>query len=405
LDDFSQEKELREKSRMDFTKLRTYLNSLEEAYGVHGLDCKVMKNHKTLYRHMVGHSDYALKVPVSANDLYQVYSCTKIITMTAVMQLVEQGKIGLYDELEKYLPEFSHMQVATDFILGEWPFTWPTLASPLAPAKNKILIHDLMSMTSGLSYDVVSEPIQEVKLKTNNKASTHEMIAAIARMPLLFEPGTRYSYALGHDVLAAVVEIVSGMAYGQYLKKFIFDPLAITQMYFRVPESEQYRISAEYMKDMNTGLITPHSGNIFNLSDEYESGGAGLTCTVDDYIKVLDALANDGVGATGARILTPESIRTMSKNWLTDQQLEDFKKSGKVGYGYGLGVRTLIDGTASKSPIGEFGWDGAAGAYAVIDPINHLSIFYAHEILGMITAYSEIHPTVRDIVYEAVGLG
>jgi CubicO group peptidase (beta-lactamase class C family) len=351
---------------------------------------------------MKGHSDYALSAPVSENDLYEVYSCTKVITMTAVMQLIEQGKIGLNDELEKYLPEFSHMQVATDFRLGEWPFKWPTLSSPLVPAKNKILIHDLMSMTAGLSYDVTSEAIQEEKRKTGNKAVTRQMIEAIARMPLICEPGTRYSYALGHDVLAAVVEVVSGMTFSQYLKINIFDPLAITDMYFRVPENEKHRISAQYMKDMNTGVIAPSSGMIFRLSDEYESGGAGLTCTVDAYSMILDALANDGVGATGERIIKPASIRTMSKNWLTDQQLEDFKKSGKVGYGYGLGVRTLIDSSCSKSPLGEFGWDGAAGAYALIDPINHISIFYAHEILGMIKAYSEIHPTVRDLVYEAV---
>ena len=387
---------------MDFTKLTAYLNTLEQVYEVHGLDCKVMKDHKPVYRHMTGHRDYALSVPVSEDDLYQVYSCTKVITMTAVMQLIEQGKIGLNDELEKYLPEFSDMQVATDFPIGEWPFKWPTLNSPLVPAQNKILIHDLMSMTAGLSYDVASEVIREKQHETHNKASTRQMIGAIARMPLICEPGTRYSYALGHDVLAAVVEVVSGTTFSQYLKKNIFDPLAITELYFRVPESDTYRISAQYMRDMNTGVMTPSSGMIFQLSEAYESGGAGLTCTVDAYSMVLDALANDGVGATGERILQPESIRTMSRNWLTDQQLEDFKKSGKVGYGYGLGVRTLIDGSCSRGPVGEFGWDGAAGAYALIDPINHISIFYAHEILGMMAAYSEIHPTVRDLAYEAM---
>ncbi len=387
---------------LDFTKLSDYLNTLEMDYEVHGLDCKVMKEHKTIYRFMTGHSDYELTVPVSKNDLYEVYSCTKIITMTAVMQLVEQGKIELYDELEKYLPEFSEMWVATDFSIGEWPVEWPTMTSQLEPAKNKILIHDLMSMTAGLSYDIGSEVIQDKKQVTGNKARTREMIAAISRMPLIYQPGTRYSYALGHDVLAAVIEVVSGLSFGQYLKNNVFDPLAIKEMYFQLPENEKYRLSAQYRKDMVTGEITPFEGNIFCLSDNYESGGAGLTCTVDAYSLVLDALANDGVGATGARILKAESIRTMSRNWLTDQQLEDFKKSGKIGYGYGLGVRTLIEGASSKSPVGEFGWDGAAGAYALIDPINHISIFYAQEILGMITAYTEIHPTIRDLTYDAV---
>jgi CubicO group peptidase (beta-lactamase class C family) len=322
--------------------------------------------------------------------------------MTAVMQLVEQGRIGLYDELALYLPEFADMQVAPDFPVGEWPVQWPTLASALVPAKNRILIHDLMSMTAGLSYDVTSGQIQQVKRETGGKAGTREMIKAIAQMPLIFEPGTRYSYALGHDVLAALVEVVSGMKYSQYLKKNIFDPLAISEMYFFVPDSDKHRISAQYMKNFDTGVIAPHSGNIFRLSDAYESGGAGLTCTVDAYSMVLDTLANEGVGASGARVLKPESIQIMSKNWLSEQQLEDFKKSGKEGYGYGLGVRTLIDASVSKSPLGEFGWDGAAGMYALMDPTNQLSITYAHEILGMITAYSEIHPTVRDLVYDAL---
>jgi len=387
---------------MDFTKLTAYLDTLEKTHGVHGLDCKVMKEHQAVYRHMTGCNDYALSTPVTENDLYEIYSCTKIITVTAIMQLIEQGRIGLYDELEKYLPEFAEMRVAKDFRIGEWPFRWPTSASPLEPAKNKIRIYNLMSMTAGLSYDVSSEAIMEKKRETGNSAGTREMVKAIARMPLICEPDTRYFYSLGHDVLAAVIEVVSGMTFGQYLKENIFDPLNITDMYFHVPESEKHRISAQYRKNFETGEIAPNSGMIFRLSDAYESGGAGLTCTVDAYSMVLDALANDGVGATGARIITPESIRMMSKNWLTEQELEDFKKTGKKGYGYGLGVRTLIDGSYSKSPLGEFGWDGAAGAYALIDPINHISIFYAQEILGMLSAYSEIHPTIRDLVYEAV---
>ncbi len=387
---------------MDFSKLTAYLDTLEEIYEVHGLDCKIMLEHTPVYRHMTGYSDYALSVPVSDHDLYDVYSCTKIITMTAVMQLVEQGKIGLDDELATYLPEFFNMQVATDFRIGEWPFAWPTLSSPLAPAKNKIHIHELMSMTAGLSYDVFSEPIQQAKQESGNKAGTREMVAAIAGMPLVCEPGTRFSYALGHDVLAAVIEVVSGMSFGEYLKKNIFDPLGATDMYLQIPQGEKHRLSAQYMKDFSTGVIAPNDDMIYRLTDNYESGGAGLTCTVDSYSMVLDALANDGVGASGNRILKPESIQQMSKNRLSQQQLEDFSKTGKIGYGYGLGVRTLIDGSCSKSPVGEFGWDGAAGAYALIDPVNHISVFYTHEIIGMITAYSEIHPKIRDLVYEAM---
>jgi len=387
---------------MDFTKLTAYLDSLEQAYEVHGLDCKIMRGHETVYRHMAGHRDYALSIPVSETDLYDVYSCTKIITMVSVMQLVEQGRILLDDPLAKYLPEFSDMQVATDFPIGEWPFAWPTLASPLTPAKHPILIRDLMSMTAGLSYDVFSEPIQEMKRESGNQANTREMMKAIARMPLVAEPGTRFSYALGHDVLAAVVELVGGEPFSLHVKKHIFDPLGATEMYFHLSDSEKSRLSAQYMRDFETGVIAPSSDMVYRLTDRYDSGGAGLTCSVDSYSLVLDALANGGVGATGLRILKPESILAMSENQLNEQQLNDFSKAGKIGYGYGLGVRTLIDSSKSKSPVGEFGWDGAAGAFALVDPTNQISIFYAHEIIGMLAAYSEIHPTVRDLAYEAM---
>jgi len=389
---------------MDFSKLTAYLNSLESKYEVHGLDCKIMRGHEVLYRHMAGHSDYARTRPVSENDLYDLYSCTKVITMAGVMSLVEQGKLGLDDKLSQYLPEFETMYVATDFKIGDWPFEWPTLSSPLARAQNPILIHQLMSMTAGLSYDVFSEPIEQLRKETDNRATTREVVRAIAKMPLIAEPGTRYSYGLGHDVLAAVIEVVSGMSFGAYMHKNIFAPLGLTEMFYQVPEEQKSRLSAQYRKDFETGEITECPDMIFRLSAGSESGGAGLTCTVDSYSVVLDALANGGVGANGARILQPESIDLLRENRLNGQQMADFSRAGKVGYGYGLGVRTLVDGNCSKSPVGEFGWDGAAGAYAVADPKNGVSIFYAHQILGMITAYSEIHPAIRDLAYEAMGL-
>ena len=389
---------------MDFSKLTEYLNTLEDRYGVHGLDCKIMREHETVYRHMAGHSDYALTKPVSEHDLYDVYSCTKVVTMAAVMQLVEQGKLGLDDLLSDYLPEYANMQVATDFRIGEWPFAWPTLASPLAPARNKIHIHELMSMTAGLSYDVFSEPIRNLQRESGNHATTREVARAIAEMPLIAEPGTRFSYGLGHDVLAAVVELIDGEPFAQHVKRHLFDPLGANEMYFQVPPGEKSRLSAQYRRDFNTGEIAPNSDMIFRLSDRHDSGGAGLTCSVDSYSLVLDALANGGVGASGLRVLRPESIAAMQQNRLNEQQLLDFRKTGKVGYGYGLGVRTLMDAACAKSPVGEFGWDGAAGAYALMDPKNHVSIFYTHEIVGMIAAYHEIHPTIRDLAYEAMNL-
>lgn len=387
---------------MDFSKLTAYLNTLEDTYGVHGLDIQVCQNHAVLYRYMTGHRDYEKVSPVSANDLYNIYSCTKVITMVGVMQLIEAGKLGLYDPLSQYLPEFADMKVATDFKIGQWPFTWPTQSSPTLPAERPILIHDMMSMTAGFSYDTASVPIREVQQRTKNKGTTREVVAAMAQMPLICQPGTRYAYSLSHDILAAVVEVVSGMSFGAYMKQHIFDPLDMTNVYYQIPQSQLHRLSAQYARDFETGEIRPDYSMVYRLTENYESGGAGLTITVDDYSKIVDALACGGMGATGNRILKPESVLLMSKNWLDDVQLQDFSNTGKDGYGYGLGVRTLIDPTKSRSPLGEFGWDGAAGAYALVDPKNKISLFYVHEILGMLAAYSEIHPTIRDLIYEAL---
>lgn len=389
---------------MDFSKLTAYLNTLEEKYGVHGLDLKITKEHEVVYRCMLGYSDYHQKVAVSHRDLYNIYSASKVITMVAVMQLVEQGKLNLDDPLEVYLPEFAAMQYATDFKMGEFPFVWPTNQSALAPAQNKMRIHDLMSMTAGMSYDLAAAPIRQVVEETKGEATTRQIVAAMAQMPLLCEPGTRYSYGLGHDVLAAVVEVVAKTTFGAYMQKHVFEPLGIVEMFYQVPQGEAHRLSAQYAREWTTGKIQRDGSMPYRITKNYESGGAGLCTTVDEYSKVMEALANGGIGGTGCQILRPESIATMSRNWLTQKQLADFARAGKAGYGYGLGVRTLMDGTKAKSPVGEFGWDGAAGAFSLADLQNHVSMFYTHQILGMLEAYSEIHPTIRDLAYEAMEL-
>ncbi len=387
---------------MGFERLTEYMDSLAERYGVPGADLKITRGYETVYRYSVGYKDYDKTVPVSADDMYNIYSGSKPITMAGVMQLVESGRLSLDDRLDKYLPEFARMRWATDFKFG-FPLAWPDEHSALAEAKNPMLIHDLMSMTAGMSYDLNAAPIRRV-LEKNPKAGTREIVAAMAEMPLLSEPGTSYSYSLSHDVLAAVVEVITGQRFADYMREHVFEPLGIERMYYQVPACEEKHLAAQYASDWDTGEIRRDGSMAYRFTENYDSGGAGLCTSVDEYSKFAAAMANGGVGATGRRILKPESIDLMRRNWLNEKQLADFSLSGKVGYGYGLGVRTLIDASKSKSPVGEFGWDGAAGCYVAIDPDNRVGIFYAQEILGMLIAYNEIHPTIRDLAYEAMEL-
>lgn len=390
---------------MNFDKLTQYMDSLRKEYGIHAADCKITKDRQVVYRHMMGYADYEEETPLSDKNLFRLFSATKVITMTAVLQLIERGKLSFNDEVRMYLPEYDRLLVADKFELS-FPMTWPTREDKCHIANNSIRIIDLMTMTAGLSYDTEAKELMEIKKASGNRASTREVVAQIAKMPLVYEPGTRWSYSFAHDVLAAVVEVVSGMRFSDYLNKNIFAPLGVKDFYFSWEGEYADRVCALYTGVFGTDDIVPDNGvrsDIFKITDNYESGGAGLVSTVDAYSTVIDALCNGGVSAGGIRILSEEMLELFTKEYTQGKMREDFQMTGKEGYGYGLGVRVLIDKNASRSPIGEFGWDGAAGAYVVIDPFHHISIFYAQHVMSFPRVYSEIHPKIRDLAYEAMG--
>ena len=388
---------------MSFHLLDQYLDSLNEEYGIPALDVIVTKDHETVYRHMCGHADHEGKRPVSNRDFYLMYSCTKLITMTAMMQLIEAGKASLYDPVSRFLPEWEYMTVINaDFRTKGDQFS-PTLREPSHYAKNRVRIIDCMSMTAGLTYDLQSEAIKDL-LRRKPDASTREVVAAIAKMPLLFEPGTRYRYSLGHDVIAAVIEVISGERFSDYLNKHIFEPLGIADLTCHMTEEQRARLSALYRFNPETKRMD-YVGNEnmrYMLTPNYESGGAALAGTAESYAAVVEALANGGVGRNGYRILKEESVLRFTHSVLTGEALADFRVGRFLEYSYGLGVRVKTEQIMGQSPAGEFGWDGAAGGYAVVDPFNHVGIFYVEHILNFFEGYSVIHPRVRDLVYKGL---
>ena len=387
---------------MNFHLLTQYLDSLDEEYGVKGLEVFVSKDHETIYHHQVGHSDYDLKVPVNGSEFYYFYSCTKVVTMTAMMQLIEQGKAGLYDPICKYLPEWEYVTVVDDPRYAEDPALLPKLRTPSHFAKNQIRIIDCMAMMAGLTYDLKNEAIQALMEKEPNP-TTRELIAALAKVPLIYEPGTRWRYSLGHDVIAAVIEVISGERYSDYMQNHIFEPLGITELTCHPTEEQKARMAAQYMwKPEEKKIVAVPVTYGFSAGERYESGGAALAGTPVSYHTVMDALANGGVGANGARILKEESIMLFTHSVTSGKPLEDFHKSGRLEYGYGLGVRVKNLEGFGQAPVGEFGWDGAAGAFGVVDPFNRVAITYVMHVLGFGTAYSVIHPRMRDLVYEGL---
>lgn len=372
---------------MNFEALTKYLDSLQ-TQGVPGCDVAVYVSHEPVYRHQSGEA--APGRPMTGNETYWFYSASKVICMTAAMQLVEQGRIHLDDPVSKYLPAYAQLTVADE--------------TGVRPAKTVMTIEHLMTMQGGLNYDLESPAIRECLQKYGRSATTRQLAEAFVAQPLDFDPGTRFQYSLCHDVMAAVIEVASGMTYGEYLKKNLFDPLGVRHLTFRPAQDELDRLAARYVWDDQERPIEQERFSLpYRISDNHESGGAGLMGDVDSYILIADALANDGEGRTGAKILSRESIDLMRKPHLSGQSAIDFDvRCDKVGYTYGLGVRTLCRPETSRGPVGEFGWDSAAGAWVMVDVENHIAAFYAQHILNCGRCYNGIHPVIRDHIYEGL---
>ncbi|MBR4073400.1 MAG: beta-lactamase family protein [Clostridia bacterium] len=351
---------------MDFTKLKDYMDVLIKDYKTPGVDCVVYKDHEMIFRYFAGVSDIENNKPIDGNELYLIFSMTKMITCTAALQLFEQGKYMMCDPVSKYLPEFENMKIAN----GEQIY-----------AKNKITIKDLFTMSAGLDYFLNDAAISNALAE--GKTSTRELVGAMAEKVLGFEPGTRFSYSLCHDVLGALIEVWSGQKLGEYMKKHIFEPLNMNNTFFGVPKDEERlaKMAVRYTFDENGNPIKMPLKCDYNLSENYESGGAGLVSCTEDYAVFLDALSCGGIGKNGKRILSSATVELMGTNHLKGEQSNDFYQL-RPGYGYGLGVRTHINKaeSGSLSPIGEFGWDGAAGAFSMVDTKNKISLTYFQHI-------------------------
>lgn len=389
---------------MDFTNLKTCMDKLIDEHNVPGLDVIVNYDHKEVFRYTRGFSDIENKRKMQGNELYDVYSMTKLITCVCALQLVEKGKILLDDEIFKFLPEFEKMKISEhDFDDGTKVMTGTGEEKQIKSdftgfAKNQITIKHLFTMSAGLDYAIGSDYIQNAV--SSGVKSTREIVKTFSQTVLGFEPGTRFRYSLCHDVLGAIIEVVSGKKFGDYMKENVFEPLGMKNTSFDVSTDE--RVMVKYRKE--NGIVKKvEQGNWFRITDEYQSGGAGLVSTTEDYALFLDALACGGVGKNGNRILSEELVELMGTNQLSGKALEDFDKLRK-GYGYGLGVRTHLDpaSSGSLSPVGEFGWDGAAGAFALIDTKNKLSLTYLQQMYGWSL---ETQNLIRNALYSCLNRG
>lgn len=371
--------------------LRKLMDSSIEKLGLSGIDCIIYQDHKEIFRHMSGYSEIETKTPMKADAIYNIYSASKMITCVAALQLFEQGKFLLEDPLSDYLPEFKQMRVKRG------TFT-------VLPARNQIRIVDLFTMMAGLSYEADVPSVRALKAEKGLDFTTRDFVKALAKEPLLFEPGENWHYSFCHDVLAALVEEISGMSFGDYLKANIFDPLGMKDTGFSIPEKEMHRLAPQYSFDYwNNKVNRITSDSQGRMGKGHQSGGGGLVSTSEDYILFVDALACDGVGKTGARILSPAAIKLMSTNRLSGDALTSFRYMKHPGLGYGLGVAVYDDSAAAGTlvPEGSFYWGGMGGVQNLVDQKNRLSYFVAQHTIG--SPKPKIMPHMWNVLYANLG--
>ena len=375
---------------MDFSRLTEYLDYLYKL-NVPGCDLAVYRDHELIYRHQAGHRDLARTEPMQGDEVFFLYSATKVFTTCAAMQLIEQGKMNLDDPVSAFLPAYAHLTVKD--------------GDAVRPAKTVMTIRHLMSMQSGLNYHTEIPAIEKVMKDNNQRATTRQIAEAKAEDPLEFDPGTDFQYSFSHDVLAAVIEAVSGQRFSAYLQEHIWEPLHIRGMAMRINDELSKRLCPLYSYDRETYSLQERSREEIEdrFNPEFESGGGGLIGGVADYAAFVDALACGGRGKDGACILSPEMIQLWSANQLCPKGRRSFDGWHRIGYSYALGVRTRVN-TRIGGPgaLGEFGWDGAAGAWAMIDPSNRLSAFFGMHVLNYGYNYDVIHPTLRGLIYEGL---
>ncbi len=321
------------------------------------------------------------------NKLY-FYSCTKPLTVVCALQLMECGKLSLDDTLVTYLPSFEKAFFINP--LGERQLVG-----------SEITLRHLLTMTAGFGYDFEIAPLKTL-FATQKNPTTTEIIDKLAEHPLLFRPGTQFCYSLCLDVMARVIEVVSQQRFSEYMQQHVFTPLEMENCGFREDNLDEM-LPQHIVKD---GKITPYFlRNDLVRSNGFDSGGAGVIGTIDDYGKFAVTLANGGVAANGYRLLKPESVLAMRTPHIQSLKIENnFTCVQGNDYSYGLGVRTRTVPTSYGLPVGEFGWDGAAGSYLLIDPQKQLSITMGMHLLEWPHLFSGKHLDLVEQVYRVLGI-
>ena len=367
-------------------KIQNALDISVEKGEAAGVGVLVLKDGKEVLFCGSGYRDIENKKHIERDTIYRMYSMSKPITGAAAIILADEGMIDIAADVSDYLPEFSEQYTRENGVLR--------------PVKRRMTVKDLLNMTSGVAYPSDEDTagigsgavFAEIdrRLYTDDPVTTKEFSEKMGKNELSFDPGSRFRYGAGADILGALIERVSGMSFGEYLKTHIFEPLGMDDTGFYVPESKQDRLSKvyEYFENGLRENRTNHLGLRYmrEIPPAFESGGAGLCSTLDDYAKFGTMLLNNGT-YNGKRVMSEAAVRYFIHGGIESEQRRDLWNGWgwTKGYGYGNLMRVCEDESLTTlfSSKGEYGWDGWLGTFFSNEPQHGITYLLGVQQIDM----------------------
>lgn len=371
------------------THIRSWMQRYIDQRKYAGCSILIQQNGQEALFHACGQRDVENGLPFERDTLVRIYSMTKPITSVALMILVERGHLHLDAPVSDFLPEFQDMQAlvpAAQRLDQTQPAPTPTL-------------HQLLTHTSGLSYPfnpgVLPQAMDEQDLIfAPDQGPLRDRVQALSRLPLAFQPGTRWEYSVGIDVIGRVIEVVSGQTLDQFFEQHIFQPLEMHETGFSVPTGAGGRFASLYtplegdamaLNSAASGaetlrLVDSAGGSPFERTTTF-SGGGGLVSTIDDFATFAEMLRNLGTG-NGNSLLGPSTVDFMMRNHLPGEIASmgprSFAEQPMEGTGFGIGGAVILDPARVRIPgsVGDFSWGGMASTYFWIDRVRDLTVVF-----------------------------
>lgn len=362
----------------------------------------IIRNGKIAYHKAFGFNDLDTKEPLQKDGIFRIASQTKAITSVAIMILFDEGKLLLTDPVSLYIPSYKNQTVMTGFNPADSSYT-------TIPAKRDITIKDLLTHTSGLGYaQIGSKEASAIYAKHNitvglgvRDRTLLSAMTEMGKLPLMHQPGEKFTYGMNTDLLGCLVEVISGMSLDQFFRTRIFEPLGMKDTYFNIPAGKANRLVNIYKETPDGKLIKANAGMLNSIANAnyplvphtYYSGGAGLSSTLYDYAIFLQMLLNDGV-YNGKRILGRNTVRMM-----VDNQIEGVPYAAGT---FGLGFQVVTEKNSGSAPaqIGTFSWGGAYGTSYWVDPKEKMVYLFYRQL--QVRTHNEVVEKFRALTYQAI---